>query len=63
MDFFTIVMIVAFAAVLVSLSGGILAMINGGEIGHKTETQWMVFRVAGQAAAVILLLLVMLAKN
>lgn len=63
MDFLTIVMIAAFAAVLVSLSGGILAMINGGEIGHKNETQWMVFRVAGQAAAVILLLLVMLAKN
>lgn len=63
MDISTIVMVAAFVAVLISLSGGILAMVNGGEIGHKTETQWMAWRVGLQALAVVLLLLLLLSRN
>lgn len=63
MDMFMILTFCAFIAVLISLSGGILAMVNGGEIGHKNETQWMAWRVGCQAAAVVFLLLAMLIKN
>ena len=63
MDIFMILMIGAFVAVLISLSGGIFAMVNGGEIGHKNETQWMVWRVGCQAAALVFLLLATLARN
>ena len=63
MDFFMILTIGAFVAVLISLSGGILAMVNGGEIGHKNETQWMVRRVGWQAVALVFVLLATLARN
>ena len=63
MDMFMILTFGAFLAVVISLSGGIFAMVNGGEIGHRNETQWMAWRVGCQLAAVVFLLLAMLARN
>lgn len=63
MDIFTLLLFAAFGAVVISLGGGIMSMINGGEIAHKDGERWMTLRVGFQAAAFVLLLLALLAKN
>ncbi len=63
MDLFTVLLFAAFGAVVISLGGGILSMINGGEIGHKDGVQWMTMRVGFQAVAFVLLLLALLVKG
>jgi hypothetical protein len=53
----TVVLVVALAATLFSLIGGLSSMVSHGEAGHHTSEQWMIMRVAFQALAVAMVLL------
>jgi hypothetical protein len=61
MSVLTVVLMVAFAATLFSLIGGVSSMVARGETGHHSSEQWMVMRVAFQALAVAALLLMVFA--
>lgn len=60
MSMFTVFILVAAVATLVSLASGISAMVHNGEVGHRTSAEWMTWRVAFQAGAVALILLALL---
>jgi hypothetical protein len=53
----TVVLVVALVATLFSLVGGVSSMVVRGEAGHHTSEQWMIMRVAFQALAVAMVLL------
>lgn len=53
----TVVLVVALIATLFSLIGGVSSMVAHGETGHHTSEQWMIMRVAFQALAVAMILL------
>lgn len=53
----TSLVFMAVLATLASLASGIAAMAHGGEIGHQSSAQWMVWRVLFQAAAFLIVLL------
>lgn len=53
MAVFTLLVLLAALATVVSLASGIAAMANHGEIGHLTSVQWMTLRVLFQAAALL----------
>jgi hypothetical protein len=55
MSLMTFAIVVALAATIYSLIGGVSAMVAGGEFAHRTSEQWMIRRVAFQALAVVLL--------
>jgi Hypoxia induced protein conserved region len=57
MSLLTVAIVLAVAATVYSLIGGMTSMVAKGEAGHHTSNQWMIRRVAFQALAVILLLL------
>ena len=57
MNVVTVLLLVAFAAVLVSLIGGVTSMVGRGEAGHHSSEHWMVMRVSFQALAVVLVLI------
>jgi len=57
MNMFTFFIFIAVALVLVSLGSGIVAMIKNGEVGHYESADWMGWRVAFQALAVVMVLL------
>ena len=61
MSVLTVVLVVAFAATLFSLIGGLTSMVARGETGHHSSEQWMVMRLAFQALAVAALLLMVFA--
>ena len=59
MNLLTIAIVVAFLATVFSLVGGVSSMAAHGEVRHHTSEQWMIMRVAFQAAALGLVLLAM----
>ena len=63
MNMFTLFVLVAVAATLVALASGISSMAFGGQVGHRTSAQWMIWRVVFQAAAFVLILLALLAPS
>ena len=63
MNMFTLFVVVAVVAVTVSLASGVFAMVRNGEVGHRTSDEWMAWRVAFQAAAVVLILLSLLGSR
>jgi len=60
MNILTLLVLLAAAATVVSLVSGISSMAYGGEIGHRTSAEWMVWRVAFQAAALLLIVMALL---
>lgn len=56
MTMFTLLVMLAAAATLVTLASGVASMANHGEIAHRTSEQWMIWRVVCQGAAVLLIL-------
>jgi len=56
MSLFTLFVMLAAAATVVTLASGVAAMASHGEIAHRTSEQWMVWRVVCQAAAVLFIL-------
>lgn len=58
MNMLTLLLIATVLAVLVSLGLGIAAMGRNAEVMHRTSAQWMTMRVAFQALAVVLLLVI-----
>jgi hypothetical protein len=44
-----------------SLASGVTAMARGGEVAHYDSAHWMVWRVAFQGAALVLMALALLA--
>lgn len=60
MNMLTLLLIAAVLAVLGSLVFGIAAMGRNGPVMHRTSAQWMTMRVAFQALAVAILLLVLM---
>ena len=60
MNILTLLVLLAAAATVVSLVSGISSMAYGGEIGHRNSAQWMVLRVAFQAAALLLIVMALL---
>ncbi len=60
MNMLTLVLIAAVVAVIASLGLGIAAMGKRGEVMHHTSAQWMTLRVAFQALAVGVLLVMLL---
>lgn len=59
MSLLTIAIVLAFAATVYSLIGGVSSMAAGGEVGRRKSEHWMIMRVACQAAALGLVLLAM----
>jgi hypothetical protein len=57
MTFLTMMVLLATLAVVASLVTGIVSMANNGEIAHRKSEQWMVWRVAFQGLAFVLILL------
>lgn len=53
----TLLIIAAALCVVASLGLGIAAMVNHGEVAHRSSSQWMTMRVAFQALALGLILL------
>jgi hypothetical protein len=62
MDMMTAFALVALAATVFSLVGGISSMAVDGEVGHLRSEQWMVARVLAQAVAVLFVVFVLLTK-
>ena len=60
MSLLMVAILLAVAATVYSLIGGMSSMVARGEAGHRSSEQWMIRRVAFQALAVALLLLAML---
>ena len=60
MDLLTLAVFLALGAVLWSLVSGVSAMPVDGQVAHHDSTQWMIRRVAFQAAALALVLLAVL---
>ena len=63
MNMLTLFVVVAAAAVIVSLASGLSAMVHNGEVGHRTSAEWMSWRVGFQAAAFALIVLAMLGPH
>jgi len=59
MNLITLILVVALIATVVSLVGGMTSMVGHGQAGHRTSEQWMIMRVAFQALAVAMILLLM----
>lgn len=59
MSFITLILVVALIATVVSLVGGMSSMVAHGPSGRHTSEQWMILRVAFQALAVAMILLLM----
>ncbi len=57
MSMMVLLVVVALMCVIGSLAFGVAAMVNHGEVGHRTSAQWMTMRVAFQALALGLILL------
>jgi len=55
MSFLTFLALAATLAVIVSLTSGITSMVNHGEVAHRNSAQWMMWRVAFQAAAFLVI--------
>lgn len=56
MDLLTILILLATFATIVSLASGVTSMAYGGEVAHRKSAEWMVWRVAFQALAFVLIL-------
>lgn len=57
MTFLTTMVLLATLATVAALASGIVSMANDGEIAHRNSAQWMVWRVALQGLAFVLVLL------
>ena len=57
MSALTVLILVAVGAAVFSLAAGITAMAHDGEVAHNDSVRWMIWRVAFQAAALGLILL------
>jgi hypothetical protein len=58
MSTFTVLILVAVAGAAFSLAAGVTAMTHDGVVAHNDSVHWMVWRVAFQAIALALILLV-----
>jgi len=56
MNIVTLLVLLAAVATVVSLTSGIAAMSQDGEIGHQSSAAWMGWRVVFQAIALVLIL-------
>ena len=63
MNMLTLFVLVAAAAVVVSLVFGVSSMATNGEVGHQTSAKWMTWRVVFQAAALVLIMLALLGPH
>ncbi len=63
MDMLTMLVFAALALTVGSLVSGIASMVSDGEVGHYGSAQWMNWRVAFQAAAIVLILLAVQAAH
>jgi hypothetical protein len=63
MNFFSFLMLLAAAAVLVSLVLGLFVMVKGGEVNKKYGNRLMRARVTLQGLALLLFVLAMLASD
>jgi hypothetical protein len=63
MDILTVLVLVAVAGAMFSLASGVTAMARGGVVAHYDSAHWMVWRVAFQGAALVLMLLALLAPR
>ncbi len=57
MTFLTTMVLLATFATVASLASGIVSMAQDGEVAHRNSAQWMVWRVALQGLAFVLVLL------
>jgi hypothetical protein len=60
MSMMTFLIIAAMLGVFGSLAFGVAAMVNHGEVGHRSSADWMTMRVAFQALAVVLILVTLM---
>ena len=63
MNMLTLFVLIAAAAVIVSLVFGVSAMATDGEIGHQTSAKWMTWRGIFQAATLALIMLAILGPH
>ena len=63
MNMLTLFVLIAVAAVIVSLVFGVSSMATNGEISHQTSAKWMTWRVVFQAAALALIMLALLGPH
>lgn len=63
MNILELLIIVAALATVASLASGIASMACDGEVGHYNSAQWMVWRVAFQAAAFLIILFALLVSG
>ena len=57
MNLLTMLVLVATLATIASFISGIVSMAHDGEVAHRNGAEWMGWRVAFQAAAVVMILL------
>ncbi|MEI6738374.1 MAG: HIG1 domain-containing protein [Pseudomonadota bacterium] len=58
MNIFTLFVVIAVIATVLSLLGGVASMVAGHDVGHRTSVQWMNLRVALQGVAFLMIMLV-----
>jgi hypothetical protein len=63
MNMFTLFILAAVLAAVVSLISGISSMAVGHDVGHRSSAQWMTLRVVFQGAALVLILLALLGPH
>lgn len=63
MNMFTLFVLAAVAATVVSLVYGVSSMAVGHDVGQRSSARWMNLRVAFQGAALILILLALLGTH
>ncbi len=57
MSLLTMLVLAATFGTIVSLVSGVASIAHDGDIAHRSSAEWMVWRVAFQAAAVAMILL------
>ncbi|MFN7087972.1 MAG: twin transmembrane helix small protein [Burkholderiales bacterium] len=57
MNLLTMLVLVATLATIASFISGIVSMTHDSEVAHRNSAEWMGWRVAFQAAAVVMILL------
>lgn len=59
MSALTVLMLLAVAGAVFSLVAGVTAMAHDGVVAHNDSVHWMLWRVVFQAAALVLILLML----
>ncbi|HSC94160.1 MAG TPA: hypothetical protein VLC73_04270 [Burkholderiales bacterium] len=63
MSALTVFVLLTAMAVVAAFASGIVSMAYNGEIAHQSSAQWMVWRVAFQAAVFLLILFAILVAS